>query len=229
MFTGLIECTGSLISTQAVAQGQRFVLSTPANFMEDVSLGDSIAINGVCTTVVAFTSDSFTVELSPETLDKTTLGQLTTGQAVNLEKPLLPTSRLGGHFVTGHVDGTATLTELTHQGDYWALTFALGQPELAPYLVDKGSVAVDGISLTVNWVSESRFGVMIIPHTQLMTTLSSAHVGQTVNIETDILGKYVNRLLGSVLNPSERPHVSAPITAQLLAEHGFVSTRHPQP
>lgn len=229
MFTGLIECTGSLTSTQAVAQGQRFVLSAPESFMADVGLGDSIAINGVCTTVVVFTSNSFTVELSPETLNKTTLGQLLTGHAVNLEKPLLPTSRLGGHFVTGHVDGTATLTELTHQGDYWALTFELDQPELAPYLVDKGSVAIDGISLTVNWVSEIRFGVMIIPHTQLITTLSDAQIGQTVNIETDILGKYVNRMLRSVLNPTERPASSPPITAQMLADHGFVSSIHPQP
>jgi riboflavin synthase len=209
MFTGLIEATGQVAAVQTTPDGSVLTIQSPQapELIQALGLGDSVAINGVCTTVVSVTSDGFTIEASPETLSKTTFGQFAVGATVNLERPLTPTARLGGHFVTGHVDGLATCQSITPQGNSTVFALALADPDLAKYLVPKGSVAIDGISLTVNTVADTTvalttgqsptkgvvFTVAIIPYTWDHTTLSHLAVGDAVNIETDLLGKYVYR------------------------------------
>ncbi|MEB3244579.1 MAG: riboflavin synthase [Vampirovibrionales bacterium] len=206
MFTGLIEALGQIRDiTYSVAAGDtarlaRFEVTTTSAVLAALKLGDSIAINGACMTVTALTPDSFKFDVSPESLAVTSLGRLALHETVNLEQSLTPQARLGGHFVTGHVDGLATLTQVEAQGECFALTLHLDDPTLAKLLVPKGSVALDGISLTVNRVDDlpeggCRFTAMIIPHTWAHTTLCNRKPGDVLNLETDLLGKYVQRLL----------------------------------
>lgn len=194
MFTGLIEEIGTLSAIETTEAGSRMTVSATL-VLEDLKLGDSVAIDGTCTTVVALSDTTFSIEATPETLSKTTFSHYQQGGRVNLERPLLPVSRLGGHYVTGHVDGLAEIVQILPQGNSQLYRFKVQNPELLPLLVEKGSVAVNGISLTVNAVIHDAFAVAIIPHTLAHTNLGDKQVGDLVNVEMDLLGKYVQRLL----------------------------------
>lgn len=190
MFTGLIEATGVLRRTDAVPGGQRLHIDTA--LARDLATGDSVATNGVCLTVVQGDTDSWSADVSPDTLRVTALGTLAPGALVNLERPLAVGSRLGGHFVQGHVDGTGRIEAITLEGGFSRIRVSF-PPPLAPYFIEKGSVAIDGISLTVAALDASTFDVQIIPHTWAVTTLATARVGALVNLECDMVGKYVLR------------------------------------
>lgn len=214
MFTGLIEDLGTLVELRRNSEAAAITIATSLP-MAELRIGDSVAVNGVCLTVTAFGSARFTADVSPETLEKSNLAQLQRGAHVNLERALRLGDRLGGHLVTGHVDGQATILERTRRGNSWYLVFQC-DAALSRLLVAKGSVAIDGISLTVNEAGDDRFSVMIIPHTLEQTTLAGCKVGDRVNIETDLVGKYVARLLGGA---DSRPRG---VTLDLLAKSGFL-------
>jgi riboflavin synthase alpha subunit len=192
MFTGLIESVGEVAEATAAASGSLLAIATP--LAADLAPGDSLAVNGVCLTVVSTAENRVRMHVSPETLRVTTLGALAPGSLVNLERPLRANALVGGHFVQGHIDGTGALDDVRQQGDsYWiAVSFP---PDLAPLIVRKGSIAVDGISLTVASVEGGRFGVQIIPFTWTHTRLHSMRTGDPVNLESDILGRYVLRAM----------------------------------
>jgi riboflavin synthase len=193
MFTGLVETLGT-VSRQSSdgAGGKHLRLAAP--FAAELALGESVALNGVCLTVIEQTPDTFLVQAGPETLRRTNLGDLRDGDRVNLERSLRLGDRLGGHIVQGHVDGVGRLTGREPQGDWETVWFAV-PPELAAQMVTKGSVAVDGVSLTLVDVLADRFSVALIPHTLTITTLGFKQVGDTVNVETDLFGKYVLKYL----------------------------------
>jgi riboflavin synthase len=191
MFTGLIEHTGRVAALDPIDGGYR--LSVETAVAEDLRDGDSIAVNGVCLTVVRHDGARFDTELGPETARVTTLGALRPADVVNLERPLRPDGRMGGHFVLGHVDGTGTLTGIRPDGEFWWITVAF-DPGLAPYFIPKGSVAVDGISLTVAALRDGEFDVQIIPFTWEHTNLQASRAGDGVNLEVDVIGKYVLRV-----------------------------------
>jgi len=193
MFTGIIEGVGTIGQVRASAGGRR--LSVTAGFdLEATRIGDSIAVNGACLTVVALAGRGFDVDVSPETLACTTLAEVRAGDRVNLERALKLGARLDGHLVSGHVDGIGRLQAKRPAGNAVALAFAV-PPDVARYLIVKGSVAVDGISLTINACHREGFEVCLIPHTAKATTLSFKRVGDRVNIETDMIGKYVERFV----------------------------------
>lgn len=208
MFTGIIEEIGEIKSFQNKTVLE--VLCSKA--LEEVKLGDSIAINGVCQTVVEFGSDYFKVEVSPETLAVTNFSQIKPGEKVNLERALTPTTRMGGHIVQGHVDQTGKLLKVEKLNNFYNLYFETTDTK---YIVKKGSIAVNGISLTVADVNETCFKIAVIPHTFANTTLSSLKIGETVNIETDILGRYLEKFLSPQDNKSK-------ISMEFLRENGFV-------
>jgi riboflavin synthase len=214
MFTGLIEDVGTLFELRRGGDSASVTVATALPTAE-LRLGDSVAVNGVCLTVTACAAGRFNADVSPETLRTTTLGALPRGAPVNLERALRLSDRLGGHLVTGHIDGTARILERSRQGNAWHFAFQL-EAALVRLLVAKGSVAIDGISLTVNDVGAERFTVMIIPHTLAQTTLENRKVGDLVNIETDLIGKYVARLLGGAASPA------AGVTLDLLAKTGYL-------
>ena len=194
MFTGIIEETGRVLEMRRSVAGARLIVAA-SEVLTDLVLGGSVSVNGCCLTAVSRDSGEFAADLSPETLAKTNLGDLEPGSIVNLERPLLPTARLSGHFVLGHVDGTGRVEALDPVGDgNWWLNVRVPDA-LAPLLVYKGSVAVDGVSLTVASLRESVMGIAIIPHTFEATALKSAKPGDAVNIECDVLAKHVQRLL----------------------------------
>jgi len=192
MFTGLIEELGSIRSRTDASDGCQIVIGAQL-VTSDISNGDSIAVNGVCLTALDVTPNSFAADVSPETLDRTTLGRLKIGSPVNLERAVTPATRLGGHMVQGHVDGRGTFLSTVAEGDFW--TVKVGFPaELARYFVEKGSVAVEGISLTIAKLHEDSFEFAIIPKTWEMTDLSSLKKGDDVNLEVDVIAKYVERM-----------------------------------
>ena len=191
MFTGLIETTGTIDTLAESPAGRRMVVR--AAIANELQLGESVAVNGVCLTAVAVDAGTFAADVSPETLRVTTLGGLQPGQRVNLERSLRADARLGGHFVLGHVDATSRVLGFEPQGDSWWLEVAL-PPELAAWVVQKGSIAIDGISLTVAALGADRIGLQIIPFTREHTTLGDRHAGDAVNLEADIIGKYAARL-----------------------------------
>ena len=194
MFTGIVEETGMVLELDRSSAGARMVVAA-REVLSDLSVGASIAVNGCCLTAVDFDEHGFSADLSPETLDRTNLGTLKAGTIVNLERPLLPTSRLSGHFVLGHVDGTGRVLGLDAVGDgNWWLSVQAPE-ELLQFLVYKGSVAVDGISLTIASLDADILGCAIIPHTYEVTTLRAVRVGAPVNLECDMLAKHVHRLL----------------------------------
>ena len=196
MFTGIVEETGEVLEMRRSDAGARLVVAA-SEVVTDLALGGSVAVNGCCLTAVSRTSREFAADLSPETLAKTNLGDLGPGSTVNLERPLLPSERLSGHFVLGHVDGTGRIESLDSVGDgNWWLRVRVPD-DLAPLLVYKGSVAVDGVSLTVASLDESVMGIAIIPHTYEATSLRSASPGDSVNIECDVIAKHVQRLLAT--------------------------------
>lgn len=193
MFTGLIEELGRVEAREAYAKGERLVIGASI-VTTDVANGDSIAVNGVCLTAVDVAADSFAADVSPETLDRTTLGTLDVGSAVNLERSVTPNTRLGGHMVQGHVDGRGTFVRSVPEGDFWSVT--IGFPaELARYLVHKGSVSVEGISLTIAALNENSFDIAVIPKTWNVTNLSTLAPGSSVNLEVDVIAKYVERMM----------------------------------
>lgn len=185
--------------------------------LEDVQLGDSIAVNGVCLTVTHFDKSSFTADVMPETVRRTSLAELKKGSPVNLERALTLASRLGGHIVSGHIDGTGEIVKFADEGNAILMTISAG-PELLRYIVEKGSVALDGISLTVAQVTDSDFTVSLIPHTREVTNLGSKKTGSPINIETDVLGKYVEKMLQGQREPQQS---QSTLTLDFLRENGF--------
>lgn len=192
MFTGLVEATGRVARVDPAGTGRRLRIDTPLG--AELRAGDSIAVNGVCLTVVACDATGFAADISPETVRVTTLGDRAPGEPVNLERPLRADARLGGHFVLGHVDGVGRVGALRPDGEGYWLEVDVPEP-LEPYMISKGSIAIDGISLTIAALDTGRVGVAIVPFTFAHTTLGSARVGDRVNLEADVLGKYVARLL----------------------------------
>jgi riboflavin synthase len=190
MFTGLIECVATVVDVEPTAEGQRLRIETA--LAPELTSGESVAVNGVCLTVTVATGREMHADIGPETARITTLGALRQGQRVNLERSMRADSRFGGHFVQGHVDGTGTVSELREEGDARWLTIAFPD-DLAPYIVRKGSIAIDGISLTVAGLGDAQLGVMIIPFTWQHTNLQALRVGDRVNLECDMVGKYVAR------------------------------------
>lgn len=191
MFTGIIEELGIIKGIRSQSGGMR--LSVSGNVvLEGMRIGDSIAVNGACLTVVEINGTLFSADVSKETVDKTNLVKLRVGDKVNLERPMRLSDRLGGHLVAGHVDATGVIRGLIKKGDASVFTFEAPK-EVMKYLIYKGSVAIDGISLTVNEVQGNRFSITIIPHTAGMTTLGFKKIGDVVNIETDMIGKYVEK------------------------------------
>ncbi len=212
MFTGIVEGLGELVKQEGLAKGKRFFIRAPFD-LKDTKIGDSIAVNGVCLTVTSLEKDFFCVDVSPETLSRTTLGAFKAGEKVNLERALRLGDRLGGHLVTGHVDGVGRITSREEKGDFIFFTVKIPK-SLLPFVVEKGSIAIDGISLTVNDLKEDLVKLAIIPHTAKITTIGFRKVGDLVNIETDLIGKYVVKLLSPYL--SKRG-----LTLEFLQEHGF--------
>ncbi len=201
MFTGIIEETGSILSIERSEAGSRMRFAADT-VLSDLEIGGSIAVNGCCLTAIEIDSEGFAADLSPETLEKTNIGDLAVGSRVNLERPLLPTTRLSGHFVQGHVDATGEFVGVTPAGDdNWTLRVRAPE-ETLKYLVYKGSIAIDGISLTIARLDEDVIEVAVIPHTYRETNLSDLHPGQRVNLECDMIAKHIERLLPSIEIPS---------------------------
>ncbi len=216
MFTGLIQSIGQIKSLKRQGGSAQLQISSSL-VSDDLEMGESIAVNGACLTVVAWDSSSFTVDVSPETLQCTTVGTLAVNHPVNLERALRLSDRLGGHLVSGHVDCVASIKR--RYQDQNAIRFEVGvPPQVMRYLVAKGSVAIDGISLTVNEVSADSFWVAVIPHSLEQTTLKDCREGTKVNIETDLLGRYVERLL----QVNNAPQSDAKVNLDFLAKNGFL-------
>jgi riboflavin synthase len=194
MFTGLVETRGTVSALLPEGSALRLCIEVPPELADGCDIGDSVAINGCCLTVVEIEGPRWMFEAGAETLSKTNLGRLRVGDAVNLERSLPVDGRLGGHFVQGHADGTGEVLAIDRQGEWVTLWFRVPEA-LAAQMVPKGSVAVDGVSLTLVDVERDRFSVALIPHTLAVTTLGVRAVGDQVNIETDILGKYVQKYL----------------------------------
>jgi riboflavin synthase len=194
LFTGLVEALGRVDRVEDEGSGRRFRLNWP-DLSGSLALGESVAVNGCCLTVVSTEGTTFDVQAGPETLLRTNLGSKAVGDVVNLERSLRVGDRLGGHFVQGHVDTTASLVERRPDGEWDFLDFAI-DPAWTPLMVPKGSIAVDGVSLTLVDVAPDRFSIMLIPHTLAVTTLGTLKPGDLVNIETDMLAKHVAKLLG---------------------------------
>ena len=222
MFTGIIQSIGQLAQIQPKGEDTRLYIKTAKLDLDDVQLGDSIAVNGVCLTAVELPGDGFWADVSGETLAKTTLANLQQGSPVNLEKALTPTTRLGGHLVSGHVDGVGevVLREPAGRSEH----FQIKAPDsLARYIAKKGSVCVDGISLTVNEVNGSVFDLNIVPHTLQETVMDQYQVGTRVNLEVDIIARYLERLLtGNTSEIANSGLLSNMITKDFLAKHGFI-------
>ena len=196
MFTGIVQDLGRVASREMRGVDARLVIATQKLDLASTAIGDSISVQGVCLTVTALTPDSFTADVSHETLSLTTLGELDVGSTVNLEPALRAGDRLGGHLVSGHVDGIAQVVSTGSDGDSLRVKVAV-PADLARYIARKGSVTLDGVSLTVNEVESVTFGVNLIPHTQLVTTLGKLRAGARVNLEVDQMARYAERLLAS--------------------------------
>lgn len=224
MFTGLVEEVAAVRRVEHLQAGARIVL-TAKRVLEGMVLGDSIAVNGVCLTVTSFSDDAFSADAVPETMRRTNLGQLHPGDPVNLERALRVGDRLGGHMVAGHVDGTGQLRARASESNAIVLTVSAPTP-LMRYIADKGSICVDGVSLTVMDVTADVFRVSVIPHTGVSTTLLQSRVGTPFNLECDVIAKYVERLLlggdhaqtGAGTSDSADPDT---VSIEFLRSHGF--------
>ncbi|MFI4980972.1 MAG: riboflavin synthase [Nevskiales bacterium] len=194
MFTGIVEAQGRIDAVEEIGGDRRMTIVTAGAYLDGVQSGDSIAVNGVCLTAVRLLPQGFTADLSVETLNATTSAAWQAGTTVNLERALTPSKPLGGHMMSGHVDGVGHLVEKHEDARSWRLTFEAPQA-LARYIARKGSIAIDGISLTVNEVDKNRFGVNIIPQTWTHTTLGGLKVGGPVNLEVDLIARYLERLI----------------------------------
>lgn len=217
MFTGIVEEMGAVMSLEKTLAGTRMTLLASL-VMSDLKIGDSVSVSGVCLTAISKGENNFTVEVSPETLSVTTLGHLTAGAPVNLERAMKLNERIGGHLVAGHVDGVGTVRSRHQEGN--AIFFTIeAPPEVLRYCVVKGSITVDGISLTINDVTAHGFSVAIIPHTAKVTTLGLKQVNDVVNLESDLIGKYVERLLQE---RSQLPKTTPIIDKDYLQKRGLI-------
>ncbi|AOT71654.1 riboflavin synthase [Geosporobacter ferrireducens] len=216
MFTGLIEEVGTVQSILKGTKSAKIVIHAK-KVLEQVQLGDSIAVNGVCLTVTDFTSYSFAVDVMAETMRRTNLANLTSSSKVNLERALRLGDRLGGHWVSGHIDGIGIIRDFKQEDNaVWVSISA--PPEILKYIIEKGSIAIDGISLTVAYVDESIFKVSIIPHTKDVTTLLTKSSGDAVNLEGDMIGKYIERFLSFRESAAPKPGIDM----EFLKENGFL-------
>jgi riboflavin synthase len=215
MFTGIIEEKGTI---QAIRRGSKSASITIQGSLifDDVKLGDSVAVSGVCLTVAELTKDTFTADVMNETLKRSSIGELKNGSHVNLERAMPANGRFGGHIVSGHIDGTGTIAEIKKDDNAILYTIKT-HDNVMKYIVEKGSIAIDGISLTVASTKADSFTVSIIPHTAKFTTLSEKNVGDTVNLENDVIGKYVEKLMGY----SQDDNHNSSITKEFLIKHGF--------
>lgn len=216
MFTGLVEEIGRVDSVLQSAKSSRISIQAK-KVLEGVKLGDSIATNGVCLTVTSFDKDQFTVDVMAETMRLSNLKDLSPGDEVNLERALRLGDRLGGHMVSGHIDGRGKILSFQHEDNAVWVTINCSE-ELLKYIIYKGSIAIDGVSLTVAYVDEFVFKVSIIPHTREETTLLSKNIGDQVNLECDMLGKYIEKLLGS----REQTNTKSRIDMEFLSQNGFL-------
>jgi riboflavin synthase len=221
MFTGIIQSVGQVESLQRKQNDLRMVLHIGKLSVAELALGDSVAVSGVCLTVVEKTAHGFVADVSGETLSRTVAGQWQVGERVNLELALTPTTRLGGHLVSGHVDGVGEVIKRWSDGR--SERFTIKAPEqLARYIAEKGSISVDGISLTVNAVAGSEFELNIVPHTLQETTMGEYVAGRKVNLEVDIIARYLERLLLGDKAADKAPQKLQGVTETLLAQHGFI-------
>ena len=218
MFTGIIEEIGYLREIQREPQTATLTIGA-RGILENIKLGDSIAVNGVCLTAIRHQESSFTAEVSPETLSRSNLGALRLNQEVNLERPLRAGDRLGGHMVTGHIDAIGRIAGIEKRGKSFLVTVE-APPEIMRYVVEKGSVAVDGISLTIAAFNENTFSVAVVPFTSQNTILGRKRVSDPVNLEGDILGKYVEKFLGQGKQSYNAP--SRKVDETFLLKHGFL-------
>jgi len=214
MFTGLIEEIGKVKKIDSMKDGIRVNISA-AKIMDDIKVDDSIAVNGVCLTAVKIDTNSFTVEAVGETLKKTTLNELKENQIVNLERAVRLNDRLGGHLVQGHVNGVGRISNIQKLGENYFLEVEV-DPKLTKYLIDEGSIAIDGISLTIAKLVENKVGVSIIPHTWKNTNLNSRNIGAKVNIETDVIAKYIEKLL-----TNKKQNDAEPLSQKWFEEMGY--------
>lgn len=206
MFTGIVEEIGTVLKPKAP------LIIKVSKILEDIHIGDSIAVNGVCLTVTSYTIESITLDVMNETYSRTNLGNLKAGDTVNIERAILANCRFGGHIVSGHIDGIGTLTNITDDGIAKWLTITTNK-DLLNYIIMKGSVTLDGVSLTVAYVDNTSFKISLIPHTQSETTLLSKGIGAIINIENDILGKYIEHFI--------LKEKGSNITIDFLKENGF--------
>lgn len=220
MFTGIVEAIGAVSAIRSAAsEGKVLTIQTGLDLSES-RIGDSIAVNGVCLTATALQSgekSTFQADVSPETLSRSTLGSIRIGDAVNLERALRLSDRIGGHLVSGHIDGIGRIRSIRNRGNAILMAFSI-ESALSRYIVEKGSIAIDGISLTVNEIGNSHVEVSLIPHTAKMTTLGLKRIGAAVNIETDVIGKYVERLLLKSRETGSHPGIDK----DFLARSGFL-------
>ncbi len=218
MFTGIIQAIGTIVALEPKGQDVRLRVQTGKLDLADVQLGDSIAVNGVCLTAVELPGDGFWADVSGETLSRTTFADVQKGSRANLEKALTPTNRLGGHLVSGHVDGIGEI--ISRKTDGRSERFVIRAPDaLARYIAEKGSICVDGISLTVNGISGAEFELNIVPHTLVETTMSEFKPGTRVNLEVDIIARYLERLL---LGDKAADKQAGGISLEKLQEYGFI-------
>lgn len=218
MFTGIIEEVGTLLSTKKATKSESLTIEAPY-VLQDAKVGDSIAVNGICLTATSINGNTFTADVMAETMRRTSLGALRTGSKVNLERAMSAGGRFGGHIVSGHIDGTGTIANMEREENAVWVTIQT-TPSIMKYIIEKGSIAIDGISLTVATVSKDAFQVSIIPHTGQETTLLTKKAGDLVNLENDVIGKYVEHLLN--FKEPENKKQSSKVDMGFLAEHGFI-------
>jgi len=217
MFTGIIEGLGTLAAIKSAGRGRRLVIESDFR-LDDVRIGDSIAVNGACLTAVTISGSRFEVDLSPESLATTTFSEARTGDRLNLERALRLSDRLDGHLVSGHVDGIGSIYARERLDNALLIRVAI-PPALTRYMIHKGSVALDGVSLTINRCDDSGLDVSIIPHTAKLTTIGFKPVGSKINIETDLIGKYVERFTTSARGAAEKPST---VDRAFLIKNGFI-------
>lgn len=221
MFTGIIESFGTIKQIRPSGEGKVLTIGSDLD-LSDSRIGDSIAVNGACLTAVSLENKAFSVDMAPETISRTTFKQMAPGTRVNIERALKLSGRIDGHLVSGHIDGTGTIASIKRQSNAVIVTIEVGQ-SLAADMIEKGSVAIDGISLTINRCSQKDFQVSIIPHTARITTIGIKQEGDLVNIETDMIGKYVKKILkGNVSKNDASSGRKKDISLELLAKNGFL-------
>lgn len=224
MFTGIVEEVGTIVSISKGAKSSKLTLQGKVIF-EDMHIGDSIAVNGVCLTVTEKTANTFTVDVMAETLRRSSLGTLSKGSKVNMERAMAANGRFGGHIVSGHIDGTGTIESFVREDNAVWVTIA-APSKLLKYIIEKGSITIDGISLTVAYVDNQCFKVSLIPHTAANTTLLTKKAGDMVNLENDIVGKYIDKLLHFDVEDEAvtdyNTEASGGISMEFLSENGFV-------